>query len=134
MKKLLRILAINLFTLWLTSQIFPVAISFQEGWKTTFLAAAALALIDFCLKPLVKILLLPITILTLGAFRWVVNTLGLYLVTVLVSGFNIQAFDFPGFSYHGFAIPSFHASLVYAYIIISFALSLITSFIYWLIK
>jgi len=134
MKKLLRILAINFFALWLISRIFPTAISYQGNWQTLFWSAAALGLVDFAIKPLVKLLLLPITILTLGLFRWVINVLGLYLVTVLVPGFSIQAFAFPGFSYQGFVIPSFSASILYAYIIISFTLSLITSFIHWLRK
>lgn len=134
MKRLLRILAINFFAFWFVSQILPTAIVFSEGWKTIFWAAAAMALIDLAVKPLVKLLLLPITILTLGLFRWVINVLGLYLVTFLVPGFSIQAFDFPGFSYKGFAIPSFHASLLYSYVVISFTLSLISSFIYWLRK
>lgn len=134
MKKLLRILAINYFALWITSRIFPAAISYQENWQTLFWAAAALGLVNLAIKPLVKLLLLPVTLLTLGAFRWVINILGLYLVTVLVPGFSIQAFEFPGLSYQGFAIPAFHVSFLYAYIIVSFALSLISSFIYWLRK
>lgn len=134
MKKLLRILTINFFSLWLTARIFPAAISYQENWQTLFGAAAALGLVNLVIKPLIKLLLLPITILTLGAFRWVINVLGLYFVTFLVPGFSILAFDFAGLSYRGFTIPSFHASLISAYIILSFALSLISSFIYWLIK
>jgi len=134
MKKIFRIILVNFFALWLVNRIFPAAIDFQWQWKTLFLAAIALGLIDFAVKPLIKLLLLPITLLTLGTFRWVVNVLVLYLVTAVVPGFAIQAFGFPGFSYQGFSIPAFYTTTLYALIIVSFSLSLITSFIYWLIK
>ena len=134
MKKVFRTLIVNFFVLWLASQILPQAFVFDEGFKTIFWAAAGLTLMHFVIKPLIKLLLLPITILTLGLFRWVINVLGLYLTTLLVPGFTLQAFDFPGFSWQGFVVPPFEASLIYAYIITSFIISLIASFIHWLIK
>lgn len=134
MKKILRILLVNYFALWLVAKALPGALFYAEGSKTILLAAGALTFINYLVRPIIKLLLLPITILTLGLFRWVINVLGLYLATFVVKGFSVQPFDFPGLSYQGFAIPAFHAVNPYAYIIVSFALSLATSFVYWLIK
>jgi len=134
MKKIFRIILVNFFALWLVNRLFPGAIDFGWQWKTLFLAAIVLGLIDFAVKPLIKLLLLPITLLTLGTFRWMINVLTLYLVTAVVPGFAITAFDFLGFSYQGFSIPAFYATTLYAFIIVSFGLSLISSFIYWIIK
>jgi len=134
MKKILRIILVNFFALWFVNRIFPGAIDFAWQWKTLFLAAGALGVIDFAVKPLIKLLLLPITLLTLGTFRWMINVFTLYLVTAVVPGFAIKAFDFSGFSYQGFSIPVFYATTLYALIIVSFSLSLISSAIYWLIK
>ena len=65
-------------------------------------AALILAFFELILKPIVKVLLLPITILTLGLIRIVINTLGLYLVTFLlpvitISSFSIYSWNLTGF-------------------------------------
>jgi len=61
-----------------------------------------LAFFEIFLKPIVKILLLPISILTLGLIRIVINTLGLYLASSLVSAFSVSSFTIYGWSLVGF--------------------------------
>ncbi len=63
-----------------------------EGIWTALLAALVLGLINAFLRPLLKILSLPITILTLGLFSIVINALLLWLVSSLVPGFGIDTF------------------------------------------
>lgn len=65
-------------------------------------ASLILAFFELILKPIVKLLLLPITILTLGLIRIFINTLGLYLVTyflpvIVISSFNIFNWNLTGF-------------------------------------
>lgn len=133
MKKYLRLLLVNTATLWLAAKIIT-GISFDNQIKTLFSAALALTIIDLLIKPLIKILLLPINLLTLGTFRWLTNVIALYLTTLIVPEFKINGFFFPGFVYQGFALPSMNLSTFLTFVLTSFTISLITTLLLWLAK
>lgn len=59
------------------------------GWGPALWAAFWLALLNTLLKPILFILTLPLTILTLGLFLLVLNGLMLWLTAKLVAGFSI---------------------------------------------
>lgn len=59
------------------------------GWGPALWAAFWLALLNTLLKPLLVLLTLPLTILTLGLFLLVLNGLMLWLAARLVDGFSI---------------------------------------------
>ena len=61
-------------------------------WPSAVIAAVLLALVNAIVKPIVHILSLPVTILTLGLFSLVINALMLYLVAALVDGVNTTGF------------------------------------------
>jgi putative membrane protein len=131
MKKILKLLVFNLIALRLTAEIIP-SISFSPGLKTILLAALALTGFEYLLKPIAKILFLPINILTLGTLRWVINVIGLYLVTLFVDGFSVSAYSFPGLNWQGLIIPAISFSLVLTYILVSFFINLVTTLLSWL--
>lgn len=133
LKRYLRSFVFNLLALWLISQ-YIVGVSYAGGFKTLSIAALALTIVNLLAKPLVKLLLLPINLLTLGAFRWLTNVVALYLMTMFVPQLKIASFTFHGFTHQGLVIPSIDISNFWSYVICSFLISLITSFIYWLIK
>lgn len=133
MKSLLRSFVINIAALWLVTQILP-GVSFIGGYQTLLLAAITLTIVNLLVKPLINLLLLPINLLTLGAFRWLVNVATLYLVTLLIPQFQISEFLFPGFLYQGFIIPQINLTAFWVLVLSSFLISLIGSFFYWLIK
>lgn len=133
MKKYLRQFFVNFLSFWLTGKLIT-GVYFGQGLKTMALAAVSLTAINLIIKPLIKILLLPINFLTLGGFRWLINVLALYLVTQIVSQFEISSFLFEGFTYQGFSIPEISFSTFWAYVIASFFLSLVTTFLLWLSK
>jgi len=134
MRHILRILGINALVLFLINQIFPQAIFFAKGFETLFLTALVLSLVNLFIRPLINLFLLPINLITLGTFRWVVNVLTFYLVTLIVSDFQIKAFVFPGFSYQGIVIPSLSFSFFWSLVFISFCLSFFSSLLHWLFK
>lgn len=133
MKSLLRSFVINTATLYLVTKILPGA-SFSGGYQTLLLAALALTIVNLLVKPLINLLLLPINLLTLGAFRWLVNVATLYLVTLIVPQFQVREFVFPGFSYQGFVLPSIQLTVFWVFVLTSFLISLIGSLFYWLVK
>src|SRR5512145_2474740 len=59
---------------------------------TAVIAAAILGIINTFLRPVLLILTLPLTILTLGVFAFVLNALMLLLVAYFVPGFEVDGF------------------------------------------
>ncbi len=54
--------------------------------------AVVLALINLFIRPIISILTLPLSILTLGLFSLVVNTLLVMLAAAIVPGFSVAGF------------------------------------------
>jgi putative membrane protein len=132
-KKYLRLFLINFLALWLIGQLFS-GVHFTNGYQTVALTSLVLTLASFIIKPLVGLLLLPINLLTLGSFRWLINVITLWLVTLIVPQFKISGFLFTGFVYHGFVIPAMFLNLFWVYILVALIISLITTFILWLVN
>ncbi len=82
---------------------FPVAI----------IAGIVIGLVNTLIKPIIFILSLPATILTLGAFMLVVNGLCLWIASILV----------PGFAVHGVI------AFIFAPIILSFVNTILAKFV-----
>jgi putative membrane protein len=81
---------INALTLLVTSQIVPgIRI---DSFGTALLAALVLGILNALLRPLLLILTLPVNILTLGLFTFVVNGVMLKLASDLVGGFHVDSF------------------------------------------
>lgn len=133
LKKILRSFIFNAGALWLAAFLFE-GVEFSGDYRTVLSAGLALTLANLLIRPIVKLLLLPINLLTLGAFRWLANVAALYLTTVIVPQFSISGVSFAGYSNHGFVIPTFATGPFWGYVFISFFVSLVVSFIYWLIK
>ena len=83
-------LAINALALLVVTSIFK-GIRFDNN-QAMIAAAVVLALVNTWLRPLVVILTLPINILTLGLFTFVINALMLELVSWLIPAFHIDTF------------------------------------------
>ncbi len=132
-KKYLRLFLISFLALWLISN-FISGVHFANGYQTIALTALVLTLVGSLIKPLIGLLLLPINLLTLGAFRWLINVITLWVVTLIVPQFKISAFVFDGFVYNGFVIPQMFLNIFWAYVLVSLTLSLITTFILWLTR
>lgn len=61
-------------------------------FKTAFIFALVLALLNFIVKPLLVILTLPITILTLGIFLFIINALIIMLADKFIGGIKVDGF------------------------------------------
>ena len=88
MKKILRYITLFIFSLLTANQIWHNLI-FQKTPSTIIKVAIILTIFELLLKPIIKILLIPINILTLGLFRMVIDTLGLYLAIFFLSDFQV---------------------------------------------
>lgn len=63
-----------------------------RGYLPAFLAAAALGVLNALLRPVLILLTLPLNILTLGLFTFVINALLLKMASGVISGFEIHGF------------------------------------------
>lgn len=131
MKTLLRYFLINLVSLYLTTRLIS-GLTYTGGARSLFVGAAAFMLINFLLVPLLKILFLPLNLLTLGLFAWITNVIALYALTTIVSDFQLVPYIFPGLNYNGFVLPPYELSTFLVAIAASFLIGLITHFLQWL--
>ncbi|AYB30501.1 phage holin family protein [Chryseolinea soli] len=63
-----------------------------EHYGYALLVAAVLAIVNFIIKPILVVLTIPITVLTLGLFLLVINALMILLVDSLIDGFRVDGF------------------------------------------
>jgi putative membrane protein len=76
--------------LWVTTQVLDgVHVS---SLQTLVFAALVLGLVNALVRPVITILTLPLTIITLGLFYLVVNGLAFGLAAALVRGFEVDGF------------------------------------------
>jgi putative membrane protein len=75
--------------LWVAAYLVP-GVSFSST-GALILAALVLGLVNALVRPVLLILTLPITVLTLGLFYFVVNGLAFGLAAALVPGFSVAS-------------------------------------------
>ena len=62
------------------------------NFTTALIVAVVLGLLNIFIKPILVILTLPVTIITLGLFLLVINALIILLCTKIVGGFSVDTF------------------------------------------
>jgi putative membrane protein len=82
--------AVNALAIMLAASILPgIAV---DGIVSALAAAVLLGLVNAFVRPVLLILTLPITLLTLGLFLFVLNGLCFWLVASVVKGFHVAGF------------------------------------------
>ncbi len=89
--KLLLRVVINAFALWLAATLVS-GINLTEEIPLIVLVALIFGLVNIFIRPLVKLLSLPLTIITLGLFALVINTAMLGLTAALTENLQIDGF------------------------------------------
>jgi len=128
MKKFLRKILINIFSIWVVAAVFP-GLTYQSNIKTLLIAALVFTVINTWVKPVIKLLLLPVNLITMGTLSWLNSVLCLLLLTIIIPQIEIQSFKFLGLTASGFVVPAFTFTVLYSLICASLLLWLITSFI-----
>jgi len=88
--RLLLVWILNAVALWLVTLIVP-GVQVQDPLHA-FIAAIVLGLVNALVKPVLVLLTLPITVLTLGLFLLVLNALLFWGVSALLPGFHVAGF------------------------------------------
>ena len=89
MKLILRLL-VTAAVAFILAQILPGVN--VDSYETAIWFAIVLGLLNVSLKPLLIILTLPLTILTLGLFLFIINTVTVLVESDWVKGFKIDSF------------------------------------------
>jgi putative membrane protein len=76
--------------LWVTAYILPGV--HIESTQALAIAAIVLGLVNALVRPILTLLTLPITILTLGLFYFLVNGFTFLLATKVVPGFGVSSY------------------------------------------
>lgn len=84
-------LGINMAAILLIAYFFPSIFRVDSPWSA-LAAAFLLGIVNTLVRPILVILTLPLTILTLGLFLLVINGLMIALVAALVGGFHVNGF------------------------------------------
>jgi putative membrane protein len=81
---------VSAVALWIVGQVVP---RFEvRGFGAALIGAAVIAIVDFVIGPILRFISFPITFLTLGLFRLVINAVLLKLAAAFSPGFRIQGF------------------------------------------
>ena len=88
----------NLLILWLINTVSLIAVAYVmpsirvSSFTTALIAALVLGLVNAIVRPVLVLLTLPVTLLTLGLFIFVLNGLLFWFVGSVVQGFEVQGF------------------------------------------
>lgn len=131
MKSLIRnttFYALSLYVLTLTFN----GIKLDGGFITYVTAGIVLSILFTVLKPILGLISLPLNLVTLGLFSFFINSIILFLATIIVPGLSISPFRFNGFSWAGFVIPPHDFGAIFAYVFMAAALAILMNYFSWL--
>lgn len=84
-------LIINALAVFITSYLLKAGVKI-DGFITAFIVAIVLGIINTFIKPIISIFTIPINLLTLGIFSFIINGLFILLVSKVVAGFEVASF------------------------------------------
>ena len=89
---------LRLLLVWLINAVALIAVAYLmpsisvSGFGAALVAALVLGLVNAVVRPVLVLLTLPVTILTLGLFIFVLNGLLFWMVGSWLEGFNVGGF------------------------------------------
>jgi len=112
---------VNAAALWAAIQLIPqLTFNYGQDWWKLLVVALIFALINTYIKPIVKILSFPISILTLGLIGFVINAALLLLTAALSDQFKL------GFKVGGFP-PSINADALVGAVLGAIVISIVST-------
>jgi putative membrane protein len=90
---------LNLLLVWLINAVCLLAVAHLVpgvhvvSFGSALVAAVVLGLVNTFIRPILGVLTLPITLLTLGLFSFVLNALMFAFAAFLMKGFNVDGFS-----------------------------------------
>jgi putative membrane protein len=89
---------LRLLLIWSLNSLALIAVAnfvpgiHVEGFKAAFIAAFVLGLVNTLVRPIFIVLTLPVTVITLGLFIFVINGLMFWFAGSILRGFVVDSF------------------------------------------
>ncbi len=131
MRHIFRSYLIHLLALWFLVTINS-GFTVSGSWQALLYVALILTLITIFVKPILKLLFLPINMITLGFFSWIINIVILYVLVLIVPQIKVTAWTFPGASGPFFTIPAFALSKMLNFVVSALLLAFSIRILKWL--
>jgi putative membrane protein len=83
---------------WLLSAVALLAVAFiysgvmVNNFTSALIAAAVIGLLNMVVRPVLVVLTLPVTVVTLGLFLFVINALMFWAASGMLDGFQVDGF------------------------------------------
>lgn len=104
-----------------------IGFTIENTWQAFLLASIVFILINALIKPIIKLLFLPINLITLGLFHWLINVIVLYIFDLLYTGVAITGYHFEGYTAQLISLPAMDLSLFWVLVLSSFTISIFYS-------
>lgn len=131
MKSILKHTTFNAIALYFTS-IFITGVVITGNIITYIIAGLILTGLFKIFKPILNILSLPLNMVTLGLFSFFVNTILLYILTIILPSVRVIPFTYDGFNFAGFIVPVMHFGSFTSVIAAAIILSVIIAYFEWI--
>jgi len=89
--RILLVWVLNAIALWVVTQLLP-GVHITQWWPHALVAVLVLGLVNTLIRPVLILLTLPVTLLTLGLFLLVINALLFWAVGSILAGFRVDSF------------------------------------------
>lgn len=107
-----------------TAQYLVAGFRIDANWQSYLTAAIIFLLFNLLVAPLIKLLLLPINLLTLGLFRWLTQILVIYLFDLFYAGVTITSYNFTGYSSGLLALPAGNVAFFWVLCLVALIMSI----------
>jgi putative membrane protein len=91
LKRLLYTWIVNVAAIWVAS-VFVDGVDYSEDYWVLIVTGLVFGLVNFLVKPIMKLLALPLIVITLGLILFFINLFMLYITSWIVPGFEIDSF------------------------------------------
>ncbi|OGD60672.1 hypothetical protein A3I57_01205 [Candidatus Beckwithbacteria bacterium RIFCSPLOWO2_02_FULL_47_23] len=115
---------LNSFSLYLVAAVYPGLIIPKTLWQLLWVGVT-FTLLNYLAKPLIKLILLPLNLLTLGLLSWLSGVLVLVIAVRLLPTLQVVPALIPAWQQSGFSVPALSLNLWLSFILTSLSLSLV---------
>jgi len=134
LKSLVRHISITLLAFYLTSLYLVPGFFIPLSLFTYAKIVIIFSLLSLVVRPVFKILFLPINVLTLGLFGWIINVILLYLLVGFVPEVRFGITTYPSLSWQGMIVPVIKLTSLWTAVAASFSLTFLNKILNWLIN
>lgn len=129
MRKITRQIILSIVSFFAISYFYP-GFNFEKT-EVLIIASVVFGLLVLTIKPLLKLVSLPLNLFTFGLFSFFSGALIIFIVSFFVAGFAVVGFDFPGAEISGFSIPEFYFIPVFSALLASILVSWLNTLLRW---